>query len=92
MVIHVYRHLTAREQLLHQRKKKLEELMEWKRRLDEEEARVHDLEESAMKAIHSRKQDKPSPATSAERGLSTINLKFSTIPTPICFNFNLNLL
>lgn len=68
MVILVYRHLTAREQLLHQRKKKLEELMEWKRRLDEEEAHVHDLEESAMKAIHSRKQDKPSPAIPAEQG------------------------
>ena len=42
--------MTAREQKLYERKKQAEELLEWKKRLDAEEAKIYQLERQAMDA------------------------------------------
>jgi len=42
------RYLTKREQILCRRRKNAEKLMEWKRRLDEEEATVERLEKEVL--------------------------------------------
>ena len=43
-----FRNLTAREQKLRSRRRHAEELLSWKKRLDEEEARVSQLEKEAL--------------------------------------------
>lgn len=43
------RYLTKREQRLRERKKSAKELLDWKKRLDEEEQAVFELEKKALK-------------------------------------------
>ncbi|GFN76393.1 centrosome-associated protein 350 [Plakobranchus ocellatus] len=45
-----HKYMTAREQKLYERKKQAEELLEWKKRLDAEEAKIYQLERQAMTA------------------------------------------
>merc|ERR1719370_227135 len=44
------RHLTMREKTLMKRRKEAERLLQWKRKLDEEEKKVHDMERQAISA------------------------------------------
>lgn len=56
-----FRFLTVREQKLVERKKNAEDLLKWKKRLDEEEARIYRLEREAMK-VWDKKDDGKAPA------------------------------
>ena len=46
-----FRHLTKREQKLTRRKKNVEDLLAWKKRLDEEEKLITNMEEEALKEV-----------------------------------------
>ena len=50
--------MTAREQKLYERKKQAEELLEWKKRLDTEEAKIYQLERQAMDAWGQTNKDR----------------------------------
>lgn len=53
------RYLTKREQRLRERKKSAKELLDWKKRLDEEEKHVFELEKKALKVWdHGDKENK----------------------------------
>ena len=52
------RYMTAREQKLYERKKQAEELLEWKKRLDTEEAKIYQLERQAMDAWGQTNKDR----------------------------------
>ncbi|GFR60073.1 centrosome-associated protein 350 [Elysia marginata] len=52
------KYMTAREQKLYERKKQAEELLEWKKRLDAEEAKIYQLERQAMDAWGETTKDK----------------------------------
>lgn len=48
LLVHICRFLTKREQQLMQRRHHAEELLQWKRRLDQEEAEVRRMEKEAL--------------------------------------------
>ncbi|XP_012936215.1 centrosome-associated protein 350 [Aplysia californica] len=52
------RYMTAREHKLYERKKHAKELLEWKKRLDAEEAKVFLLEKKAIQAWEGKQRDK----------------------------------
>ena len=51
--------MTTREQKLFERKKHAKELLEWKKKLDAEEAKVYALERKAIHAWGGRKKEEP---------------------------------
>lgn len=54
-----FRHLTKREQRILQRRKKVEHLLQWQKKLDNEEMAVRELEKKALDIVdHSRKKTK----------------------------------
>ena len=57
VVILLHRYMTVREQKLQERRRCAEELLAWKRKLDEEEACVEQLEIQAM-AMMKKKNEK----------------------------------
>lgn len=52
------RYLTVREQRLHDRRRNVEDLLKWKRRLDEEEEKIYKMEQTALKIWDGDKKDK----------------------------------
>lgn len=52
------RYLTVREQRLHDRRRNVEDLLKWKRRLDEEEEKIYKMEQTALKIWEGDKKDK----------------------------------
>lgn len=52
------RYLTKREQRLRERKKSAKELLDWKKRLDEEEKHIFELEKKALKVWDHGEKDK----------------------------------
>lgn len=52
------KYLTVREQRLHDRRRNVEDLLKWKRRLDEEEEKIYKMEQTALKIWDGDKKDK----------------------------------
>ena len=64
----IFRYLTVREQKLRQRRKQAEELLAWKRRLDEEENSVYKIEKEII-LWEEEKRKKRTKEKSDEKGI-----------------------
>nr|XP_022322743.1 centrosome-associated protein 350-like [Crassostrea virginica] len=60
------KYLTVREQRLHDRRRNVEDLLKWKKRLDEEEEKIYKMEQTALKIWDSDNKKKESKDIDAE--------------------------
>ena len=58
--------MTVREQRLHDRRRNVEDLLKWKKRLDEEEEKIYKMEQTALKIWDSDNKKKESKDIDAE--------------------------
>ena len=67
------RYLTVREQKLQQRRQQVEELLAWKEKLDEEEARIRRMEKEALQTFQKSQKSKlkTTPPSGSAKGKSS---------------------
>lgn len=66
LYLQLNRYLTVREQRLHDRRRNVEDLLKWKKRLDEEEEKIYKMEQTALKIWDSDNKKKEGKDIDAE--------------------------